>query len=331
MNPDDSQRPGRDGLLRLVFERRGDATILRRCRYTLPLQVLSPLTLDDGTCYLPLLNPTGGVLGGDRFHTEVVLEQGSRVCLSTPSAARVYRTSGAPAEMHTVLRVGGNSTLEYFPDHLIPHPGSSLRQSLRVEMGEGSRGIFFDGFAAGRIALGERWLLRDFDSRTEIFLRGQPIFMNRTRIVGASSPHLSQVIIPSRRSAEDRSPERSSASEGALLPLPDVVLPSERGESRDLSACSLSARGRMADYAYSGSLVIVADKFGDWRQLVEKLRIELDAVAEVFGGASLLAHCGCSVRYVTYSAIEFHAATERLWILARLHLLALPPLALRKY
>ncbi len=275
------RRAGRDGLLRLGFARRRDATILRRCCYTLPLQVLSPLALDDGTCYLLLLNPTGGVLGGDRLHTEIALEEGARVCLSTPSATRVYRSSGAPAEMQSFLRVGRKATLEYFPDHLIPHPGSSLRQSLRIEMEEDSRCIFFDGFAAGRIALGERWMFRDLDSRSEIFLRAEPIFANRSKI----SP-------------------------------------------RD---CDSAARGRMAGYAYCGSLVIVADKFDNWRELVDKLRVELDAIPGIFGDASLLAHSGCSIRYLAHSAIEYHAMAERLWILVRRRLLNLPPLALRKY
>ena len=289
-------------MLCLGFARRGDTTILRRCRYTLPLQVLSPLALDDGTCYLLLLNPTGGVLCGDRLHTEVTVEEGARVCLSTPSATRVYRSSGLAAELKSNLRVGRNATLEYVPDHMIPHAGFALHQSLRIEMEEGSRGIFFDGFAAGRIALGERWMFRDFDSRTDIFLQGRPIFANRTKI-GGTCP----------------------------VPLPHVVIPSDRQESRELSSCSPAALGRMADYVYCGSLLIVADKFDNWRELVEKLRAELDSIAGIFGGVSRLAHSGCSIRYLAHSAIEFHAVTERLWILVRRHLLDLPPLALRKY
>ena len=35
--------------------------------------------------------------------------------------------------------------------------GSALRQSLRVEMGRGSRAIILDAMASGRVAHGERW------------------------------------------------------------------------------------------------------------------------------------------------------------------------------
>jgi len=102
-----------------------------------------------------LLNPTGGVLGGDHLITEIVQEKETHVCLTTPSATRIYRTEENPAVLETAIHVGEDSTLEYLPDHVIPHAGSALRQSLRVEMERGSRAIILDSFAAGRVARGE--------------------------------------------------------------------------------------------------------------------------------------------------------------------------------
>jgi urease accessory protein len=279
-------RPGRDGLLRLGFELRHERTVLRHCRYTLPLQVLSPLTLEDGTSYLLMLNPTGGVLGGDHLRTEIVLAEGARACLSTPSATRIYRSNGQPGEVHTLIQLNSGSRLEYLPDHVIPHPGSSLRQSLRIEMEKGSSGIFFDGFAAGRIALNESWRFRDFDLRTEILLEGKPLFANRTKLTG---------------------------------------------DSGDSISAPPSSFNRMGGYAYCGSLVIVAEAFQKWPALVEHLREALASIPDVFGGVSLLPQSGCSARYLAHSAIEFHAATEKLWTLARRHVFNAPPLALRKY
>ena len=179
MNP---ERTGRDGYLRLHFERRGRGTILSQSRFTLPLQALTPLTLEDGTAYLMLLNPTGGVLGGDHLVTEIVLEKETHVCLTTPSATRIYRSAEKPAVIETVIHVSEGATLEYLPDHVIPHAGSALRQSLRVEMERGSRAIILDSFAAGRVARGERWNFSQIDSRTEVIACGKPAFLNRTII-----------------------------------------------------------------------------------------------------------------------------------------------------
>ena len=129
-----------------------------------------------------LLNPTGGVLGGDHLLTEIVQEKETNVCLTTPSATRIYRTTKEPAVLETVIRLGEGATLEYLPDHVIPHTGSALRQSLRVEMKRGSRAILLDSLAAGRAARGERWNFAEIDSRTEAILCDKPIFINRTII-----------------------------------------------------------------------------------------------------------------------------------------------------
>jgi len=303
--------------LRLGFERRAQAcaTALRHCRYTLPLQVLSPLTLDDGTSYLLLLNPTGGVLGGDRLSTEIDLGENSAVCLSTPSATRIYRTSGRPAEMHTVLRLAGGSTLEYLPDHVIPHAGSILRQSLRIDMQPGSRGIFLDAFAAGRVAQNERWRFREFDSRTEVTLHGKLIYLSRTRISGVATPG---DILP--------------CTAAAPAQIPTSILP-RQADHPPLATrhSSLPSLGRMSDYSYCASLLVVADQFPDWRPAVASLRAELDAVPGVLGGVSLLSEAGCSARYLAKSAIDLHEATRRLSTAVRSEVLHLPPLDLRKY
>jgi len=93
-------RTGRDGFLGLAFERRADRTVLTGRRFTLPLQALEPVDLDGtGAATLLVLNPTGGVLGGDRLETRVELGPGSHVCLSTPSATRSCwssKTSSGP-------------------------------------------------------------------------------------------------------------------------------------------------------------------------------------------------------------------------------------------
>jgi urease accessory protein len=181
-NPD---RVGRDGFLRLRFARRGANTILAQSRFSLPLQTLTPLTLADGAAYLMMLNPTGGVLGGDHLITEIEQEAATHVCLTTPSATRIYRTLEKPAILETVIRLGEGATLEYFPDHVIPHEGSALRQSLRVEMAAGSNAIVFDSMASGRVAHGERWTFREMDSRLEVFSSGRPTYINHTKLLPA--------------------------------------------------------------------------------------------------------------------------------------------------
>jgi urease accessory protein len=98
----------------------------------------------------------------------------------------VYRAVDEPAILDTVIRVAEGATLEYFPDHVIPHAGSALRQSLRVEMASGSRAILLDSMAAGRVAHGERWVFTEMDSRMEVLAGSRPAYIHRTRITPAT-------------------------------------------------------------------------------------------------------------------------------------------------
>jgi urease accessory protein len=265
----------------LRFERRAGKTILSQCRFRLPLQALTPVEPGDGTAYLMLLNPTGGLVGGDSLFTRIILECGTRVCLTTPSATRVYRTTGRPAVQETWIQVGNGASLEYLPDHVIPHAGSALHQTLRVEMAPGSRAILWDALAAGRLARGEHWCFRGFDSRTKIFLRGRPAFLNRTRI-----------------------------NPGELDP---------------------RCLGFAEDFSYLATLVILADEFSDWKEVVAAMDAELRNTPQLHGGASLLAHSGCLVKLLAHSASDLARAQATLWGRARQIVFGLPPFDLRKY
>ena len=159
-----ASRVGRDGALTLRFERRGAATVLAGSRSVLPLQVLAPLALDDVATVVSMLNPTGGVVGGDRLTVEVDVGAGAHACVTTPSATRIYRTSGGLAEQTVRLTVGAGASLEWVPDHTIPFPGSALRQSIDAEVGEGAALILVDAWAAGRIARAEAWQFARIDS-----------------------------------------------------------------------------------------------------------------------------------------------------------------------
>lgn len=157
---------------------------MTRCRFRLPLQVTKPSYVDDdSSAYVLLLNPAGGLVGGDSLETTIRLRKGSHVCLSTPSATSVYRALDSPASQRTDIVLEDESVLEYFPEHLIPYSQSALRQSLRVQMAARSCVILCEAFAAGRIARREQWRFKELISDTEVHLRDSPVFIHRSRIV----------------------------------------------------------------------------------------------------------------------------------------------------
>jgi len=156
--------------------------VLCASRFTHPLRVQDIGPTLDGVAYAMLLNPAGGLVGGDRLSTTIVLEPGAHACCTTASATKVYRTLGQAAVCETKTRLAREAILEYVPDHVIPHAGAFLRQSLEVEMEERSRAIIAESYATGRIARGERLQFKEVDSSTRVTVCGKEIFFSRSRL-----------------------------------------------------------------------------------------------------------------------------------------------------
>lgn len=134
----------------------------------MPLQVLAPVRLPDPAVVVSILNPTGGLLGGDRLSIEVAVGRGAHACLTTPSATRISRTNGPVAEQNVRLAIGPGGCLEWLPDHTIPSAGSAFRQRIEVDLAPDARLILADGFAAGRVARGEAWRFARLESAISV-------------------------------------------------------------------------------------------------------------------------------------------------------------------
>jgi urease accessory protein len=149
-------------------------------RFALPLQALAPIALDDtGEALVMLLNPTGGVLGGDVLDTRVELGAGARACLTTPSATRVYRSAGPAAAQRFTARVGPGAVLQYVPDHVIPSRGARLVQRTELFLDEGAAAFAVDAWAAGRVASGEAWAFHLLDTAIAARDRRGPLVLER--------------------------------------------------------------------------------------------------------------------------------------------------------
>jgi urease accessory protein len=220
----DSQGPparaGRDGALSLGFERRGAATVLAACRFTLPLQVLAPLALDGAGAVVSILNPTGSVLGGDHLRIDVRAEAGAHALLTTPSATRVHRTDGPAAVQEVSLTLAPGAVMEWVPDHTIPYAGSAYRQTIRAHVGPGASLILLDAFAAGRVARGERWKFRELESALTVTDDAGWLFHDRFVLTGGAgweglgysegAPYLATMAVVTPAPADD---VRSAARE----------------------------------------------------------------------------------------------------------------------
>jgi urease accessory protein len=162
----DLQRHPVEGILRLGLRCSGERTILYDCYARTPLRVLRPLYLDDtGMAYLYLLNPCGGVVGGDTYTLHITLDTGAQAYVTTPSATQLYATLHTPAEQYIDLILHPGTVLTYFPEQTIPFANAAFRQCITVRLGRDAFVFLGDILAPGRSARQETFAYREYDSR----------------------------------------------------------------------------------------------------------------------------------------------------------------------
>lgn len=160
---------GRVGELRIEYAKRDHQTVITRSYCTTPWHLLPPIYLDEtGSAYTLLVNPSGGLVGGDRLSIDMNLNRDAHVLVSAPSANRVYRSEGKLSEQVINITVGPGAVLEWVPEHTIPFAGSRFRQSIRVTLASGATLLLWDALASGRIARDERWAFTDLENEIKI-------------------------------------------------------------------------------------------------------------------------------------------------------------------
>ncbi|HET8580285.1 MAG TPA: urease accessory protein UreD, partial [Nitrospiraceae bacterium] len=160
---------GRVGELKLEYVRQDHKTIIARSHCTSPWHVLPPIYLDDtGSAYTLLLNPSGGLVGGDHLSIHMTMGAEAHVLISTPSANRVYRSLSEASVQEVDISLGPGAILEWLPEHIIPFAGSRFRQSILVKLAAGASVLLWDAIASGRIASGERWGFTSLDNEIRI-------------------------------------------------------------------------------------------------------------------------------------------------------------------
>lgn len=100
------------------------------------LSIMKPLyVLGTGQMLLYILNPGGGYVSGDKYAVSLTAEPGASVAMSTQSATKVYRSTGAPAFYTMDIKAMTGSVVDYAPDPLIVYEAGEYHQRsvLRVD------------------------------------------------------------------------------------------------------------------------------------------------------------------------------------------------------
>lgn len=125
-----------------------------------------------------LHNVSGGVLAGDRLALDVEVEAGAMAQITTTGATRLYRhRAGAPdSSQSAAFSIGDGALLEYLPDPVIPYAGSRHELRTEIRLGRGAALFWWEVFAPGRLAFGERFAFERLRVHTAVHSGERPIF-----------------------------------------------------------------------------------------------------------------------------------------------------------
>lgn len=144
-------------------------SFFRRQSFSAPFHLSKPYW-DGQVLVTQIANPTAGLFAGDRLRSDVRVESGARLHLTSPSASRVHTMPDGRAEVLQNFHVTGGAWFEYFPAPLIPQTGSRYRQVTRVTAEATAELFFVETVAPGRVARGERFAFSEIDWEVELRL-----------------------------------------------------------------------------------------------------------------------------------------------------------------
>src|SRR4030095_13304836 len=117
---------GWEARLDLSFARHATRPVLAARRYLGPLRVQKALYPEGPEiCQAIIVHPPAGIVGGDQLAIAINVGARAHAQITTPGAAKWYRSAGADAVASTKLAVGGGSVLEWLPQESLLFDGGS--------------------------------------------------------------------------------------------------------------------------------------------------------------------------------------------------------------
>ena len=245
--PADRVLAGWDAHLALRFEREATRTVLAARRHAGPLRVQKPLYPEgEGVCHVIIVHPPGGIVAGDSLAIDIDAGASSHVQLTTPGAAKWYRSTASFARSDTAIHAHAGAVVEWLPQETLLFDGARAAIGLTVELAGDARFIGWDVTCLGRTASGERFASGRLRQRFELFRDGTMLCCEHSSFEGGERALQSSAILNDAPAfgtmiaafgpvrdvllAACRAVDCASG-EGAVTRLPDALVARYRGRS----------------------------------------------------------------------------------------------------
>ena len=157
-------KSGKVGILNVELKQNDELkTVITKQFSQVPLQIqraVYPENSLPGMAYLYIISPSGGILQGDRYKTDIMLKNNAVSHITTQGATRIYSMNSNSATQMVNITLDENCYLEYIPDQIIPYQNSRYYQKVNLNIHDDATLIYSEVLTPGRIAMNESF---DYD------------------------------------------------------------------------------------------------------------------------------------------------------------------------
>ncbi len=167
---------GKIAIAELTFTKSGEKTYLTDLYNVVPAKILRELYYDPylpGLPYILFINPTGGIVQGDRYRYRIELKENAEAFITDTTATKVYKMELNYASKQVDIYLGKNSRLEYLPREIMAFVDSRWYQRVTFHVNEGAKFLYCEIFCPGRVERGEFWEFEIYSSKTVIENNGK--------------------------------------------------------------------------------------------------------------------------------------------------------------
>lgn len=172
------------GRLRIGFERRGDATMMRESYQSGCLRVRLPRRAESDRPCAIVLNTAGGLADGDSIAQDLRWADGACASVTTLAAEKVYRALSIGCRIQTCIDVGQGADAEWLPQETILFDRARLERDARIMLAADVSFLGLEAVVLGRTAMGERMTRGRLRDRMRIYRGGRLIYADALEIGG---------------------------------------------------------------------------------------------------------------------------------------------------
>jgi urease accessory protein len=153
-------KSGKTGKLKIVLdvESISGRTIIKEKESVFPLSVQKEMYYDQfqpKMTHVYIVSSSGGILQGDKYMIDIILEKNTLAHITTQGATRVYGMNASNAIQVVNVSLDDGAYLEFIPDQIIPYKNSRFYQKINFKVHDNATMIYSEIISPGRIGMGE--------------------------------------------------------------------------------------------------------------------------------------------------------------------------------